>query len=175
VRVADSVELPLAGRLSRSAVGQRLAGFIYGTIIVLAVVVAGSRAYPHDAGRIAVVVGVTSVVFWLAHVYAHGLAHSVSHDRHLAPADLGRIARREGAIVEAALPPLAPLLLGAFGLISTRAAVWAAFVLGLLVLAVQGIVFARVERLGWLGTVAVVGANLVLGVVLVALKVALSH
>jgi hypothetical protein len=48
-------------------------------------------------------------------------------------------------------------------------------VLGLLVLAVQGIVFARVERLGWLGTVAVVGANLVLGVVLVALKVALSH
>ena len=83
-----------AGRLRRRAIGERLAGFTYGTIVVLSVLVAGSRAFPDDAWHIAGVVVVTSVVFWLAHVYAHGLEHSVAHDEHLSLSELGRIARR---------------------------------------------------------------------------------
>jgi hypothetical protein len=164
-----------APRFSRSAVGERLGGFIYGTLIVLAVVVAGARAYPHDAGRIAALVVVTSVVFWLAHVYAHGVAHSVAHDEHLSLAELRYVARREASILEAAVPPLAALLLGAFGVLSTRTAVWVAFGLGLVVLAVEGFTFARVERLGWLGTLVVIGTNVGLGLALVALKVFLTH
>jgi hypothetical protein len=155
--------------------GERLGGFIYGTIIVLAVVVAGARAYPHDAGRIAGIVGVTSIVFWLAHVYAHSLAHSVAHNEHLSLAELRHIARREGALVEAAVPPVGALLLGAFGVFSTRTSVWLAFGLGLVVLAAQGITFARVERLGRLGTLVVVAANLGLGVLLIGLKLLVSH
>lgn len=155
--------------------GERLGGFIYGTIVVLAVLVAGAKAYPTEAGKIAALVAITSVVFWLAHVYAHSLAQSVATDEHLSLAELRQIARHEGAIVEAALPPLGALMLGAFGLISTRAAVWIAFGLGLAVLAVQGVVFARVERLGRLGTVTVVTANVGLGVVLVGLKLLVSH
>lgn len=166
---------PPEPRFSRSAIGARLGGFIYGTIIALAVLVAGARAYPDDAGRIAAVVAVSSAVFWLAHVYAHGLAHTVSRNEHLSLAQLRSIARREGSIVEAAVPPLAALLLGAFGVVSTKTAVWIAFGLGLGVLAVQGIVFARVERLGWPATLLVVAANLGLGVVLVGLKVLLGH
>jgi hypothetical protein len=162
-------------RLSRSAIGERLGGFIYGTIVVLSVLVAGVKAFPNDAGRIAVMVLVTSVVFWLAHVYAHGLAHSVAHDEHLSRAELGHIARHEASILEAAVPPLAALLLGAFGLTSTRAAVWLAFGLGLAVLAVQGIVFARVERLRWPAALLVVAANLSLGLMLVSLKVLVTH
>ena len=161
--------------LSRTAIGDRLAGFTYGTIIVLSVLVAGSKAFPDNAARIAAVVVVTSVVFWLAHVYAHGLAHSVAHDEHLSVADLRKIARREGSIVEAAVPPLAALLLGAFGAVSTKAAVWIAFGLGLGVLAVQGVVFARVERLRWPATLLVVAANLSLGAVLVGLKLLVTH
>lgn len=52
-----------AVRVSRAATGERLGGFLYGTIIVLAVVVAGAKAYPHEAGKIAALVAVTSVVF----------------------------------------------------------------------------------------------------------------
>ena len=174
-RVVEKLRGSRAGGLSRSEIGERLGGFTYGTIVALAVIVAGARAYPVEAGHIAALVVGTSVVFWLTHVYAHGLAHSVAKDEHLSLAVLRHIARRELSIVGAALPPVAALLLGAFGLVSTRTATWAAFGLGLAVLAVQGIIFARVERLGRLGTLAVVGANLGLGTVLVGFKLAVSH
>ena len=59
-----------ASRVARTRLGQRLSGFIYGTIIALSVIVAGARAYPHSAGHIAVLVAVTCAVFWIAHVYA---------------------------------------------------------------------------------------------------------
>ena len=151
--------------------GERLGGFIYGTIVVLAVVVAGARAYPHGAGHVAGLVAVTSVALWLAHVYAHGLAHSVGRDQHLSFAEL----RHEGSIVEAALPPLAALVLGSVGVISARTAVWAAIGLGLGVLAAQGVTVARVERLGRLGTLGVVAANVSFGVLLVGLKLVVTH
>ena len=99
----------------RAALGERLGGFIYGTILSLAVLVGGVKAYPHDAWKIVVLLAVTAVVFWLAHVYADSLAHVVAQDRHLSLAELRRIGRHESSILEAALPPLAPMLLAAFG------------------------------------------------------------
>lgn len=161
--------------MARVALGERLAGFIYGTIVVLSVIVAGARAYPRDTGRVAVLVAVTCVVFWLAHVYAHALGASVRDGARVSVAEVRSIARREGSIVEAALLPVAALLVGAAGVIPPRAAIWSAFVLGLAVLAAQGLVFARAERLGRVATVAVVAANLALGLALVALKLLLMH
>jgi hypothetical protein len=153
----------------------RLGGFIYGTIVALAVLAAGAKAYPDDAGAIAALVGVTSAVFWVAHVYAHGLAESVARDERLSLAELRRLARHEAAILEAAVPPVAILLLGAFGLLTTSAAIWGAIGVGLGVLALEGLVFARLEGLGRAGTVGVMSANVTLGLLLVALKLALSH
>jgi hypothetical protein len=155
--------------------GERLGGFIYGTILVLAVIVAGARAFPHEPGHIAIVVVVTTFVFWVAHVYAHALAHSVSQDEHLSLAELRHIARREASIIEAGVPPLAALVLGALGVFSAGSAVWIAFGLGLVVLAQQGIQFAHAERLSFIGTLVVVAANLAFGLVLIALKLAVSH
>ena len=155
--------------------GERLGGFVYGTILVLSVLVAGARAFPHDAGQIAVLVVATSVVFWLAHVYAHGISRSVADDERLSVGELLQIARHEGSIVEAALPPVAALLLAVVGLVATPTAVWLAFGLGLFVLFVEGLVIARVERFGAVGTVAIVSANLALGLALVALKLVLGH
>src|SRR5580765_2819298 len=161
--------------MQHAAMGERLSGFVYGTIVALAVLVAGARAYPHAAGHIAALVAVTSVVFWLAHVYAQALGGSVAHDKHLTLAELRRVARHEAAIVEAAVPLVATLLLGAIGLFTTAVAVWLAFAVGLAVLAAEGVLVARVERLGWVGTLVIVGANLALGVVLVGLKLVVTH
>ena len=160
---------------ARSAAGQRLAGFIYGTIVALSVLVAGARAFPNSPTQVAVLVAGTSVTFWLAHVYAHGLAHSVAHKEHLTLRELAHIARREGSIVEASAPLVGALLLGTVGVLSEKAAIWTAFALGLVVLAVQALVFARVEELRWPATLLVLTINLGLGLALVALKLALTH
>ena len=137
--------------------------------------VTGAKAYPHDAWKIVLLLTVTAAVFWLAHVYSHSLAQVVARDEHLSLAELQQIGRHESSIIEAALPPLAAVLLGAFGLISTKAAVWVAYGLGLGVLMFSGLVFARVERLGWLATLVVVALNVAFGVVLVALKLVVTH
>jgi hypothetical protein len=155
--------------------GERLGGFIYGTIVVLSVIVGGAKAYEHDVGHVAVLVAVTVVVFWLAHVYAHSVGESLSRSQHLSFAELVHVARREGSIVEAAVPSLAALLLGALGVLSTQTSIWLAFGLGLAVLGAEGLMFARAERLGLLGTCAVIAANLSLGLLLVALKLFVSH
>ena len=136
---------------------------------------AGAKTYPHSAWKIVVLLAVTTVVFWLAHVYAHSLGHVLAQDRHLSLVELRVIGRHEAAILEAAMPPLAAMLLAAFGLISTRASIWIAYGLGLAVLVGTGLVFARVERLGPIGTLVVVALNLALGLILVALKIAVTH
>ena len=155
--------------------GERLGGFIYGTIVALSVVVAGAKAYPEGPGRVAALVAVTCLVFWVAHVYAHSLGHSAAVGEHLSLAELGRIGRREWSIVLAAVPSIVALLLGGIGVLEPRTAVWLAVALGLIVLGAQGVVFARVEHLGLTATVVVVTLNLGLGVVLVGLKLLISH
>jgi hypothetical protein len=164
-----------AALVGRAAMGERLGGFIYGTIVVLSVVITAGKAYPTDPGHVAAFVVVTIVVFWLAHVYSHGLAHSVSHDEHLSFAELRRIAHREASLLEAAVPSVVALLAGAAGLISEQTAIWLALALGLVVLAAQGFLFARAERLAWVGTLVVVALNLGFGVLLIALKIVVSH
>jgi hypothetical protein len=172
----DAATSPAAGRVRRrAAMGERLGGFIYGTIVVLSTIVGGARAYPHEPGHIAAIAAATCLIFWLAHVYAHALGHSVSQGEHLTVRELRHIARHEAAIVEAAVPPIVALLLGSVGLLSERTAIWLAFGAGMVVLVRQGLVFARVERLGWFATLLVVTANLGLGLLLVGLKLAVSH
>jgi len=172
--VTDRAVPGQARRVSRVS-GERLGGFIYGTIVVLAVVVASNKAYPDDPGRIAAVVIITTVVFWMAHVYSHALAYSVGHHEHLSVAELRRISRREASLIEAGVPSIVALLLGAVGVLSAQTSVWAALALGLAVLGVQGVTFARVEQLSWIGTVVVVAINLGLGLLLIGLKIFVSH
>ncbi len=155
---------------SRAEIAERLGGFVYGTIVVLSVIVAGAKAYPDDTTRIAVLVAVTTIVFWLAHAYAHALAESVRSNEHLTVTEVRRIGRHEAPLVQAGVPSIAVLLLGSLGLFDSDTAIWLAIGFGLAVLAVQGFVFARVERLGPTGTIAVVAVNLGLGLLLVALK-----
>ena len=174
-RIRPGDKVTFAVLADRRKLGEELAGFVYGTIVVLSVIVTGAKAFPHGLGHIALLVGVTTIVFWLAHVYAHVLAFSVSHDTHLSLAEFAHISRREASILAAGVPPEAALVLGSVGLFGEDFAIWLSFGLGLAVLAVTGIVFARVERLGAVPATMVVLANLALGIVLIGLKVLIVH
>jgi uncharacterized membrane protein len=172
---ANVAPMRIPGTGDRAREGDRLAGVIYGTIVALSVVVGAARAYPHEPGHGAVLVAFTSAVFWLAHVYAHSLGESVMRDERLTLAEMRTIARRELAVVEAAIFPVAALLLGTTNAVNDDRAYWLAFAFGMIVLIGQGLRFASIERLGFARTLAVVSANAALGLLLAALKLYVSH
>jgi hypothetical protein len=158
-----------------TAQARRIGGWVYGTIVALAVDVADARAYPDDAWHAFVLLGATALVFWIAHVYADSLGESIARGGRLTVGEFRQVARHELAIVEAAVPSLVALSLGGIGVIETHTSYWLALAAGLFVLGVQGIRFARLERYGTLGTLTIVALNVGLGLLLVALKLVVTH
>ena len=167
----------MRGRAKQLVLGSpgRIAGTVYGTIVVMATVTAGAHGKQTDAGRLAVVVGVTALVFWAAHVYSDALAESLERGRRLDRAELVDVTRRELSIPAAAVAPVAALVLGGVGVLAAQTALWLALGIGVATLGVQGARYAALERLGRTGTVAVVAVNLSLGLVIVGLKALLAH
>jgi hypothetical protein len=148
---------------------------VYGTIVVLASLTAGGKAFQHNLWHLAAIVVVTVLVLWIAHVYAHGLGESLEAGRRLDIAELGAIAGRELAIPLAAVVPTATLALGAVGFFRAGTAVWIAVAICVATLAAQGLRYARLERLSRVGTLVAVALNLALGLAIVALKVVVAH
>jgi hypothetical protein len=123
-----------------------------------------------------VAIAATAVlVIWIAHVYAHGLGESIELDRRLDGAELAAIAGRELTIPLAAVGPIAALVLGALGFIRESRALWLAIAIAVATLILQGVRYARVERLGRAGTLVAIGVNTLLGLVIVGLKAGLTH
>jgi hypothetical protein len=162
------------GRLLFGSAGG-IAGTVYGTLVVMATLAAGSRGEDTDAGRLAVFVGVTVLVLWVAHVYSHALGESLERGRRLDRAELVDVARREWAIPAAAVAPIAVLVLAALGVLDDQTGVRLALGIGVGTLAVQAARYAVVEQLGRTGTLVAIALNLLLGLVIVALEVLLTH
>ena len=164
-------------RLRSVLLGDRntIAGTVYGTIIVLAALTAGVRTSRHDLWELIAIAASSVTVLWIAHVYAHGLGESVNEGHRLTGPELGAIARRELAILLAAVPVLAAVALGALEIVRDETALWIAFGVGVSSLTVQGIRYARLEHLSRAGGALAIALNLALGLAIVALKVAVSH
>jgi len=154
---------------------ERIAGAVYGTIVVLAALAAGATAYEHDLWRLGATVSASVLILWIAHVYAHGLGESLTLGRRLTGAELLTIGGHELAIPLASVLPLVAITLGASGVVEDGTAVWLAVAVGVATLAVQGIRYARLERLSRTGTVVSVAINLGLGLLIVGLKVILAY
>jgi hypothetical protein len=152
----------------------RIAGTVYGTIVAMGAITAGAGAHPDPAG-LAAIVFTTVLVLWIAHVYAHGIGESVDRGRRLDRAELTSVARRELAIPLAAVGPIGALLLGAFGVVRGSRALWLAMALGIATLAVQGVRYAQLERIGRWGMALSVAVNVLLGLVIVSLKILVAH
>jgi hypothetical protein len=159
---------------SRFESGNRISGWVYGTIVVMGAVVVGS-AGSADPWRVATAVAGTVLVLWIAHVYARAIGESIYAGRRLDRRELTEVAGEELTIPLAAVPPIGALVLGAAGVLRESRAIWAALAIGLLTLAAAGLRYARVEHLNRLATAVSVALNLALGLVIVALEVALSH
>jgi hypothetical protein len=154
----------------RHAAKRDVAGAIYGLILATSVI-AVSRQYTQNAGVTAVTVLVTAAVFWLAHVYAGGLAIGLEARRRPTWAEVRQVVDEEWPLVQAGVLPTVILLLGPLGVLADGRAQDAALVACLAELAATGLMAARAT--GASGVVAAVSGLVALsfGVVLVLLKV----
>jgi len=155
-------------------IGGLVASVVYGTVVVMATVTA-AHATKESPWTIAAIVWSTVLVLWVAHLYAHGLSESLTEGHRLDRLELLSIARRESGILLAAVLPSAALALGAAGVLAERASVWLAIGIGLVTLGAEGVRYARLERLGAAGTLAIIASNLALGAFVVILKVIVAH
>jgi hypothetical protein len=150
-----------------------IAGSVYGAIVVMGTITAGSAGGAKSSWELAGVTTATVVVLWVAHVYSHGLGESLEQGRTVTGGELADIARRESSIPLAAAGPVLALVFGAVGVLEHST--WVALGIGVATLAAQGLRYARVEAMGRAGTVVAVSVNLALGLVIVALKALVTH
>ena len=153
--------------------GDNLAGGIYGTILVTSIIAATD--FHANIWRSLGIVVVTTITFWLAHVYAHALALSLDTSETLSFARVRRVGRHEWPLLQAAIVPSLILLAGALGLLGTMLTYRLAVGLGVATLIWWGVVFARKEQLSRRATFLVVGVNASFGILIVALKEFVSH
>jgi hypothetical protein len=163
--------------LKTLVVGTRetIAGTVYGTIIVLSEVTAAASAYKNNLAALAVIVGITTIVFWAAHVYSQALGRSIDVGRQLSATELGRMAQREASMLVAAVLPVLLLALGAAGLLGKSTALWLVVVVGVVTLTAEGVRYARLERLSAANAVITIGFNLGLGLAIAACKALVAH
>jgi hypothetical protein len=153
-----------------------VASGIYGLILVTAVVAGASADPKMEAWRGAVVVLVTTLVFWIAHVYANLLALHRGRRRRSSLAEAGEVALQESLLVFAGvLPIFILLLLGATGLISRDAAFTVAVWAGVAVLFIEGIVLARRDGHGVMVSLLSASVLAGLGIVVIILKILVTE
>ena len=151
-----------------------IAGTVYGTIVVMGALAAGSGAQP-EPWKLATIAASTVLVLWIAHVYSHALGETISAGRRLDRSEVIDVMRRELAIPLAAVGPISALVLGAAGVLRETTAIRLALGIGLATLAVQGLRYAGVEGFSRTGTILAVAVNISLGLVIVALEAGLAH
>lgn len=174
---APSAPRRLVSFLTRLLFGDQatISGAVYGTIIILAVLAAEARGYEGHMWQLGGVAFMTTLVLWLAHVYAHGLGDSIREGRRLTVAELRAIARREEAIVLSAVPPVCAIIAGSSGLIDEHSAYRLATALGIVALTFQGIRYAKLERLSFPGAMLSIALNLTFSLLIVLAEVWVAH
>jgi hypothetical protein len=121
---------------------------IYGAILVTAVIAALSEYKGADPVELLGAAIDTSIVFWLAHVYAEYVGERAATDDPARWHNLAELLARELPMVAAALIPILALLLGAVDAVGRDTAVTLALGAGVLELFAGGFIAGRHERAG---------------------------
>jgi hypothetical protein len=148
------------------------ASAIYGEILLLSVL-AALGVHEVAPGTVLATVLSSQLVFWLAHAYAETIGQQLSSEDRIGREGLGRVMEHEWPIVQAAGPAVVLMLLAIAGVLETSTAIDVAIGLGVLSLFAFGFAAGRHSR-DTLGGQLVAGLlSGALGLVIVALKLAL--
>jgi hypothetical protein len=168
----ESYERPTATGSSDSAGwGSRdFTAAVYGAILAATVIVSSGDL--RSPAALALLLFVSGVVFWLAHIYAATVAH-----RHGGwnLAAIRTTLRHEWPVALASLPPAVAAGITALVGFSPANGVWFALIVAILEQQVWGYAAARNAELGRRDMIIALGLNLVLGLVIIGLKLLVGH
>jgi hypothetical protein len=161
-------------RQSPEALAERVSAAVYGTVLVLAALPLIDTDEVASGAGWSLVSGV-GVATWVAHLFAEvvgdGLRHGTAHDR----AEIRRVMVDGLPILLAAVAPAVVLFLGRIDVLGSRGALWAALAVALAQLAgVSAFVGWSAHPAGtrsW----SYAALTVAIGVVVVVLKLRLSH
>lgn len=143
---------------------------VYGSVVAGTVIVS---AGPVPAIALAVLLVVSGVVFWLAHVYAITVANVHGGWEFGA---IRRGLRKEWPVAFASIPPaLAALTAALFQDLSRADGAWIALVVAIVEQQVWGFAAVRRSGMSGLAMVRTITLNVVIGLVVVGLKFAVGH
>lgn len=144
---------------------------VYGSVLAASVVVsAGDLRTPVQLGVLLVVSG---IVFWIAHVYAATVA-GVHGGWHYGAIESGM--RKEWPVAFAAIPPaLAALICGALPNVSVNDGAWAALIVAIVEMQLWGFAAVKSSNLTGNALTRTMLLNVFMGLIIVALKVGVAH
>ena len=154
---------------------EKLQEFVYGTITVLVVVGALDGEQLGSPSSATIVVVGTAVATWLAHTFAAVIGAHVRHRRPLRSHEIVTKFRRSWRIVTAAIPATFLLVLSVAGVFGLRTAFTTATIVGIAQMLIVAIIAARRSAFSFVATIAYAGTATVIGLILVAIEIAVFH
>ncbi len=147
------------------------ASAVYGSVLAASVVVSsGDLRAPTT---LAVLLLVSGLVFWIAHVYAATVA-GVHGGWHAGSIATGM--RHEWPVAFASIPPaIAALICGALPEVSVNDGAWAALIVAIVELQIWGFAAVRISNLTGRALTRTMLLNVFMGLVIVGLKVGVGH
>ena len=154
---------------------ERLQEFVYGTITALVAIGALDGKNLGSARSAIIVVVGTAFATWLAHSFAAVIGVHVRERRAVERHEIVTTFRHSWRIVTAAVPAGVVLVIAGFGWIPLRAALLVATAVGVLQLLVVAGTAARRSQFTVVGIVAYAATATTIGLVIVAIELAVFH
>ncbi|MCX4878703.1 MULTISPECIES: hypothetical protein [unclassified Streptomyces] len=149
-------------------------GGVYGSMLAASVVIGAGTLGSFPRAELVVLLLLTGVVFWIAHVHAQLFGARLAQqplDRQV----VLHVCRDEWPIVKAAVPPAAAVALSPLLGLDVQGAIWLA--LSVAVAGQVGWSAAAARRAGgtWRMVATTASVNLLLGLVIISFKIVLKH
>ncbi|OXY99063.1 hypothetical protein [Streptomyces diastatochromogenes] len=162
-----------AGRTARRAHAD-YTGAVYGSMLAASVVIGAGSLGHFPRLQLVVLLVLTGLVFWVGHVHAQLFGARLAQ-RPLDRPTILRVCREEWPIVEAAVPPALAVAVSPLLGLDVEGAVWLAVAVAVAGQVGWSAAGARQAGASWRLVSATATINLLLGLVIISFKIALTH
>ncbi|WP_151771463.1 hypothetical protein [Streptomyces abyssomicinicus] len=161
-----------AGRGDRR-VGADYTGGVHGSMLAASVVVGAGTLGSFPRLELVLLLLLTGVVFWIAHVHGELFGARLAH-RTLDRRTVLHVCREEWPIVKAAVPPAAAVAVSPLLGLDVRGALWLAVAVAVAGQVGWSVAAARVAGAPWRLVAGTAAVNLLLGLLIISFKIALK-